>query len=61
MICQGYWCPLGARNNLTIRELLEAQGATDIVLTLNSEPSELPSDFIPSRFKARASMQLPAS
>jgi len=42
-----------------IRELLEAQGATNIALTLTNEPSELPSDFIPSRFKARASMQLP--
>lgn len=44
-----------------IRELLEAQGATNISLTLNGEPSDLPSDFIPSRFKARASLRLPAS
>jgi hypothetical protein len=44
-----------------IQELLEAQGATNVSLTLNSEPSELPSEFIPSRFKAQASMRLPAS
>ena len=44
-----------------IRELLEAQGATNVSLTLRSEPSELPPEFIPSRYKARASLRLPAA
>jgi hypothetical protein len=39
-----------------IRELLEAQGNTEISLTLESEPPQLPPDFIPSRFKAHASL-----
>jgi hypothetical protein len=44
-----------------VRELLEAQGATNICVSLKSEPSDLPSDFIPSRFRAHASLQLPAA
>jgi hypothetical protein len=46
-----------------ICELLEAQGAINIFVTLKREPTELPSDLIPSRsrYKARASLQLPAA
>jgi hypothetical protein len=47
---------LDQRLSGAIRELLEAQGATNILLTLESEPPKLPPDFIPSRFKAHASL-----